>query len=128
MIARSYELELNKRRDDAQPHDEIMRLGVWGIPQQANLQKMTAIGIACKTHGGRPRALLAECTSGYRRALLAKYESSDVYIQRICLLFCVSQYSQRHSMNGYWRHRRLDYQKAKQTGVVNGGAAVHLDH
>jgi len=50
MIARSYELELNKRRDDAQPHDEIMRLGVWGIPQQANLQKMTAIGIACRMH------------------------------------------------------------------------------
>jgi len=79
---------------------------------------MTATGIACKTHGGRPRALLAKCTSGYRRALLAKYESADVYIQRICLLFCVSHYPQRHSMNGYWRHRRLDYTSAQAEGRV----------
>jgi len=25
-------------------------------------------------------------------------------------------------------NRRLVYQKAKRTGAVNGGAAVHLDH
>ena len=89
--------------------------------------------------------------SGYRCALLARMVSSGVGTHRICLLFCkeISVVPRRFSQ--VWPHlicllfvlsiiasaisqmeiggnRRLVCPKAKWTGAVNGGAAVHLDH
>ena len=89
--------------------------------------------------------------SGYRCALLARMASSGVGTHRICLLFCKKTRSYHAgfrkcsytccacyspfpmlasaiSQMEIGGNRRLVCQKAKRTGAVNGGAAVHLDH